>query len=401
VADEHPEIGFVLALGRALHRYGTPAHRLEEALRVVCARMGMTAEVFSTPTSIIMSFGAPAELRTRMMRVDGGELDMGKLAQVDALADAVAAQEIAPEDGVRLLHAILASPPAIPRVVTALTHAVTAGAFAVFFGGSLADVAVAGAVGLMLGGLAQVLARSTDQARVYELAGAAFAALAAGLASAAWPTVSPALVTLASLVMLLPGMSLTVAMTELATRNPIAGTARLTSAVVVLLELVIGVAIGDRIAVALVHVHQAVPAPLPAWTHAIALLASSVGVAVIVQAQPRAFGWIIAACVAGYFGSRAGTYWLGGQLGVVVGAFALGVLSNVYARWFDRPAQVVQVPAIFTLVPGSMGFRGMDALLERDTLTGVDTVFAMFIVAMAIVAGLLVASAVVSPRRVL
>jgi len=86
-------------------------------------------------------------------------------------------------------------------------------------------------------------------------------------------------------------------------------------------------------------------------------------------------------------------------VGVLVGAFALGVLANVYARWLDRPAMVVSVPAMLLLVPGGMGFRGMASLLDRDTLTGVDTLFAMLLVAMAIAAGLLVATALVSPQR--
>jgi uncharacterized membrane protein YjjB (DUF3815 family) len=51
------------------------------------------------------------------------------------------------------------------------------------------------------------------------------------------------------------------------------------------------------------------------------------------------------------------------------------------------------------LVPGSVGFRGLTSLLGHDTLTGVETVFSMFIVATSIVAGLLIANAVVSPRR--
>jgi uncharacterized membrane protein YjjB (DUF3815 family) len=46
-----------------------------------------------------------------------------------------------------------------------------------------------------------------------------------------------------------------------------------------------------------------------------------------------------------------------------------------------------------------MGFRGMTSLLDRDTLSGVETLFAMFVVAMAIAAGLLVASAVLPPKR--
>lgn len=412
-ADAHDgaAIEFVLRLARALHRYGTPAHRLEEALLECCRRLGVRAEVFTTPTTIIMSFGEPAELRTRMMRVEGGELDMEKLARVDALADDVASFRLTPTEGVRELAAILAARPRFGRVLSTLAAGWTAGALAVFIGGSLADVGVAAFVGLLVGLLAQVAQRSTDQARVFELVGAAFTAFTASIASSLWSAITPSIVTVSALLILLPGLSLTVAMTELATRNLMSGTSRLMSAVIVLLELVVGVAIGEKVATALVTVHQAVPVPLPEWSRWAALGVSALGVAIVVQAQPRAFGWIIAACVLSYLGTLAGTAWLAGgatdsklsalgaQLGVLVGALALGVLANLYARLLDRPAQVVAVPAMLLLVPGSMGFRGMASLLDRDTLTGVESVFAMFVVALAIVAGLLIANAVVSPRR--
>ncbi len=391
-------IAFVLALGRALHRYGTPAHRLEEALLVACRRLGLEAEVFTTPTAIIMSFGDPSALRTRMMRVAGGELDMDKLEQVDDLADDVAAQLVTPAEGVLRIEKIFAAPRQFGRAISTVMHALTSGALAVFFGGGLADVGVATAIGIMLGLLDQIARRSSDQARVFELVGAAFVALAAGLASSVWP-ITPSLVTIAALIVLLPGMSLTVAMTELATRHLIAGTARLMSAVIVLLQLVVGVALGERIAGAVVEIQHAVPVALPEWTQWIAMVASSLGMAIVVQAQPRAFAWILAACTVGYAGTLVGTIWLGDPMGVLLGAFACGVLGNVFARVKERPAQVVLVPAMLLLVPGSMGFRGMASLLGRDTLSGVDTVFAMFIVSVAIVAGLLISNAVVSPRR--
>jgi len=399
VTDREAAVGFVLALGRALHRYGTPAHRLEEALRRVCEQLDLEAEVFSTPTAIIMSFGEPTELKSRLMRVEGGELDMGKLAQVDALADAVVEHQVSAAEGMQRLDAIIAGPPRFGRAISTLVHGVTSGALVVFFGGGLYEVALAGAIGLLLGVLAQLIRRSTDQARVFELLGAAFASFTAGVVSSMTKSITPSLVTLAALVVLLPGLSLTVAMTELATRNLIAGTARLMSAVIVLLELVIGVAIGERLAQALVQVHQATPVPLPEWSNWVALVASSLGAAILVQAQVRAFGWIVGACAIGYVGSRFGTIWFGSQLGVLVGAFALGVLANLSARMLDRPAQVVSVPAILLLVPGGIGFRGMSSLLLRDTLTGVESLFATFIVATSIVGGLLIANAVVSPRR--
>jgi uncharacterized membrane protein YjjP (DUF1212 family) len=398
--DREAAIGFVLALGRALHRYGTPAHRLEEGLNRVTSKLGIEAEVFTTPTAIIMSFGRPEELKTRMLRVEGGELDMGKLAAVDALADDVIEHEITPDEATRRLETIMAGEKRYGRGLSTFVYGVSAGAFAVFFGGSLADVALAGGIGFSLGLLAQYLKRSTDQARVLELIGAAFAAFTAAVLSSMSNAISPSLVTLASLVVFLPGLSLTVAMTELATRNLIAGTARLMSAVIVLLELVIGVALGEHLAREVANVHYVVAAlPLPEWVNWIALAASSLGVAVVVQAHVKAFGWIVAGCFVAYVGTRLGTAWLDSQLGVIVGAFALGVLANAYARYLNRPAQVVSVPAMLLLVPGGMGLRGMSSLLDRDTLTGVDTLFAMFIVATAIVAGLLIASAVVSPQR--
>ncbi|MFT3695189.1 MAG: threonine/serine exporter family protein [Kofleriaceae bacterium] len=398
-AMDESAVGFVLALGRALHRYGTPAHRLEQGLRNCCDRLGLEAELFTTPTTIIMSFGRPTELLTRMMRVDAGELDMGKLALVDALAEDVAAHRISPADGVIRLHEIQAAESQWNRPTGTVMGGISAASFAIFFGGGIADVILSGAIGLVLGLLAQYLARSIDQARVLEVVAAFFAAFVSGLVSSVWHAVDPAIVTVASLILFLPGLGLTIAMTELATRNPISGTARLMAAIVVLLELVVGVALGEKLADRLVEVSANAPMALPEWTKWVALLVASIGVAVVVQASVKQLGWILVACVVGYVGSRSGTEWIGPQMGVLVGAFALGVMSNVYARVMDRPAQVVQVPAVFLLVPGSVGFRGMTSLLDKDTLSGVETLFVMFVVALAIACGLLVASAVVPPKR--
>jgi uncharacterized membrane protein YjjB (DUF3815 family) len=213
--------------------------------------------------------------------------------------------------------------------------------------------------------------------------------------------VSASVVTVAGIIVLLPGLSLTVAMTELATRNLISGTSRLMAAVIVLLELVVGVAIGERAARALFDVSQVAPDALPDWTAWVALAVAGAAMTVIVQGERRVLPWILGACFVGVIGARIGTAVLGPELGALGGAFALGVVSNLYARVLDRPAQVISVPAMILLVPGSVGFRGMSSLLDRDTLSGVETTFAMFVVAMAIVGGFLIANATLSPRRVL
>src|SRR6185312_5639916 len=156
--------------------------------------------LFSTPTTIIMSFGRPTELKTRMMRVDAGELDMGKLELADQLAEDVIAHRLTPADGMQRLAEILKAPSQFDRPTGTMMGGITAGSLAVFFGGGLEDVAAAGAIGLVLGLLTQYLARSIDQARVLELVAAAFAAFAASVGSAFWPAIDPSLVTVAALI---------------------------------------------------------------------------------------------------------------------------------------------------------------------------------------------------------
>jgi len=400
-AVERARIRFVLALGKALHRYGTPAQRLEEALSIVCGRLGLSAQIISTPTSLTIGFGDPAELRTGMMRVDTGGIDLAKLAKIDALADAVMAREIDSDVGLRELERIERAPPEWSRTAQIVAFALTAASIAVFFGGGWRDVAAGTAVGLAVGGIAMLLQLRSDSERALELIGAFVAAFGASAAARLVPGVSPSIVTISALIALLPGLMLTTAMTELATGNLVSGTARMMSAIVVLLQLALGVALGEKVAGRFWHLSPVITSTLPGWSEWAAFVAGTLGMVVVCRAEKRAIGWVLLASLLGYAGSGYGTTLLGPELGVLIGALALGIGANFYARLLDRPQQVVLVPAVLLLVPGSMGFRGISSLLDRNTLTGIETTFATFVVAMAIVAGLLIANALVSPRRVL
>jgi uncharacterized membrane protein YjjP (DUF1212 family) len=52
-------VGFVIELARRLHQYGAAAPRLEQAIGNVSQQLGLACDVLSTPTSIVLSFGAP------------------------------------------------------------------------------------------------------------------------------------------------------------------------------------------------------------------------------------------------------------------------------------------------------------------------------------------------------
>lgn len=399
---DNPALCLILRLGVALHRYGVPAHRLEQALEVMSGNLGLDGRFYSTPTAILASFGPPEALRTSMIRVEPGELDLARLAELDILTtDMVRGRCSIPEASKRL-DAILSAAPLYGPTLTVLAFAIASGGAAYLLGGGLREVMV----GLVISGITGLLAVNTNRmpfvARMLEGIGAFLAAALAVLFERVLGPFSVQLAIIAGLIVLLPGLTLTVAMTELATRNLVSGTSRLMSAVLVFLEIGFGVALGSKLDSVLPPV-PALPeaAPLPGWVMWPALILGSGAFAVLFRSRRKDALWIILASSLAYFGARLGSEFLGPQLGAFVGSFALCVGSNVLARFLDKPSVITILPGLLLLVPGSVGYRSLDALLETNVLSGVETAFHMVLVAIAIVAGLLLANATMPPRKVL
>ena len=401
-------IRFIVELARALHRFGTTAHRLENALQGVALRLGLEAQFFSTPTAVFLSAGVPGEeARTVLIRVQPGEMNLERLGLLDRIASEVMYGELSVERAEERIAAIIAAPPRYGRGLTLASSALASATAARFFGGGWRESAVAGLLGLVVGLLGTVSGPRPWLARLFEPMAAALASFLAALAAAAFfahgGRMSAYVVTLSALITLVPGLSLTLAMSELSTRDLSSGSARLANALMIFFTLAFGVAFGAQVASLVLGGTplSAVPIPLPAWTEIMALVVAPLGFVVLLRASPRDAPWILIAGLTAYLGVRLGARALGPQLGAFVGAVAVGAGSNLYARFLDRPAAITQVPGILFLVPGSIGFKSLAALLESDVVSGIETAFRMTLVAIALVAGLLVANVVVPPRKAL
>lgn len=398
-ADASAARAFVLKLGEGLHRYGYAAHRLEDALTLVSRRLGLEGHFFSTPTSLLAGFGPPHDQRASLIRIEPGAMHLDKLARLDEAAERVARGELTPEQGGRRLREIEAEPaPYGPRLTT-LAYALSAGAAARFLGGGGREVAAATVSGLGIGVLALLALRAPRVGRVFEPLAAALAACLAAAAGAQLGPLSVTIATLAGLIVLLPGFSLTVAMIELATRNLVSGTARLAGALGVFVSLGLGVALGSRVGELLAGPAPAVaPAPLPAWSLGLALLVAPLGFTVLLRAEPRDMPAVVAAGLVAFAGARGGALVLGAELGAFAGAFAVAAASNTYSWWLRRPSVIPLVPGLLLLVPGSLGFASFQSLLARETLVGIESAFRMALVAVALATGLLMGGVLLPPR---
>ena len=392
---------FILELGRGLHEAGAPSHRIEDAMSVMSQRLGVIGQFFTTPTSIFASFGPPEEQRTALLRVEPADVNLERMSQLDDLLGDVEQGRCEPEDAIVRLRTIASAPDRHGRPLTIACFGVASAAVARFLGGGVPEIVAGAAIGIQTGVLAQLAAGRPAAARVLEWV----AALAAALAALLWAVIVGPLVpltaALAGLIVLVPGLSLTLAFTEISTRHLVSGTARLSGAAMTFLAIGFGLALGSRLQ-SLVGA-AAVTAPiaaLPAWTELIALLVAPVALTVLFRARPRDLWVILGSGILAFAVARAGSR-LGGEVGMLLAAFALGVAGNLYARVFRQPAAVPVVPGLIILVPGIMGVRSIGTLIARDVVSGMELMFTLVVLTTALAAGLLLANLVVPPRRAL
>ncbi len=392
-------VRFVLRLGRALHSSGYAAHRLEEILSAVSQQLGLRAQFFSTPTSLFTSFGEDADARTYMLRVEPADVDLGRLAELDRVTSRVLRGELSPPDGAALVDEIVGSPPRYGGLLTALAFGAASACAARFLAGGLVEISIAGVIGLTIG-LMSIASRATPLARIFEPVAAFTAAAMASTISVLVSPHSVFIATLAGLIVLIPGFTLTVALTELATRHLASGTARLSAAGVLFLTIIFGVAVGNQLVGSLIGAPGSVePVALPLWTEIAALAVAPLAFAILLRAEPADWIWIMLAGWLAFGAGRAGTGVLGQDLAVFLGALTIGVASGVYALLRDRPATIALAPGMLLLVPGSVGFRSLASLLDHEVMVGVETAFRMVLMATALMAGLLIATIVVPRRR--
>ncbi len=400
---------FILAFARAAHEAGIPAHRLEETVAELSQRLGLTTVTFSTPTMLMLGFGPHERQRNVLVRVEPAAVHLARLDELTAVARRVLVAAAPLDEALAALRGLeQRAPEPAPRraAMLVLWWLLLSATMARFFGGGLLEIAAAAVIGALVGVLSIAWPRLTTGAPVFELLAsalaAAVAAVAAHLAADHGLELSAYVAMLSGVVGCLPGYTLTVAVTEMASRHLASGTARGMAAATTLLQMAVGVAFGSAVATGVLgETPVATPRELPGWTELALLPLAAVVLAMFSHARRSRLLAIVLVSALGYLGARWGGEALGPEIGAAVGALVVGLASRVHAELSDCPQLVTLVPATLMLVPGSFGFRSVSLFLGSDVTSGVDAAIRMLLIAMAISAGLLMAQAIGRSKRTL
>ncbi|MFN8900518.1 MAG: threonine/serine exporter ThrE family protein [Lysobacteraceae bacterium] len=402
---------FIIEMARRLHACGTSTPRLEGAVRVLSRRLGVHTEIWCNPTGIILSFSNPAKQDgaeiTRVLRLSPGDINLKAMAMVDEIAEQVMAGRIDVAAGLQALNVLDERPSRGRMLATVVSFGLASGSVAALLRTSVADVVAAGLIGLLIGLVAIASSVRPRLAEAQEAIAALLATLLASAIAAFLVPLSLQTVTIAALIVLMPGLMLTTAVAELSSGNWASGTARFAGASVVLLKLTFGTVAAAQ----LVHAFGWDPVAasgqhLPAWAEWAGLLVGSGAFAVLFGAARRDVLLVMAGAWLGY-----GLTKVGGEVlnlssehfagGVFFAGLGVAAISNAFGRIFTRPGALLRVSGIILLVPGSVGFRSLNFVMERDVALGLDTAVAVLGALIALVAGLLFGNLLVPPRRYL
>jgi uncharacterized membrane protein YjjP (DUF1212 family) len=406
-APLHVRIAFVVETARRLHQYGTSAPRLEDAIDKLAARLHLQAQIWTSPTAIILSFadGDDKQRMTetaRVIRLSPGDIDLRRLAEVSAIAGKVSAGELDIDAGSQLLRAISDRIGRRALAHEVLCYGIVSATLAAMMRAGWADVVAAGCIGLVVGLIAQLSALSQRIRLALEAISALIATFLATLISLEITPLTLKTTVLASLIVLFPGMILTTAVRELSTRHLVSGVARFADALTILMKLVFGTLVANELckSFGLVPSTQTLP-PIPEWAVWCALVFGAYGFAVLFRAAPQDFPLVMASAMLGYAITTIGGHQFNPQFGVFLAGALMGALSNLYARITGRPGALVREPGIILLVPGSLGFLTVSLIVSRDVFLGINTAASLLVILVSLVAGLLFGDLIVAPRRAL
>ena len=256
-----------------------------------------------------------------------GETNLEKLTALNEVMQRVESGEVDVRAGLAEIEGVVSGPLRYGPPITALAYAVTSGAAAVLFGGGWREASLSLGLGGVLGLLAIVAINRPRLAALYPALASMLAASIASTVAAVSSPVSSFIATLAGIIVLIPGLSLTIAMNELAHRHLVSGTARLTGALITFLQIGLGGATGWAIAEALFgRQPPAEPLALPAVAFLVAAPLAAASFTVLFRARPADYLWILLGCTVAFQTARYVGTALGPELGAAIGAWVLGCL---------------------------------------------------------------------------
>ena len=408
-ADGGDDVGelqlFVVQLGAAMNAAGEPVYVVQDRLTRVAAAYGASAatvSAFPTYLMVTMGRGEPAAVEITTPLSSSPRLD--QIAALERLLHDAERGAVRPDGGLRRLAEIRQLHPRFGPLQSIAGYSVLTIGLCLILHPAPRDVAAAAVFGALVGVLRSI-GRNQQPLQILMPVIAAFSVSALSALAVENDLIEPGMrAMVASLIVFLPGTTLTTAVLELAAGQMVSGASRLVSGVVQLALLSFGILAGiEAVGIPSSQVLFGRQGLLGAWSPWLGVLVFAVGVVVAHSAPPKCLPALLVVLYAAWASQYFTNGLLGGYVSALIGATVMTVVSVVVSRLpTAMPAHASFLPGFWLLVPGALGLIGLTELAGggggQDVVATIGSIFA---IALGVLCGTqLIAWAVVTGRVV-
>jgi uncharacterized membrane protein YjjP (DUF1212 family) len=396
-AERRHLLRFLLRLGHLLLATGAPVGLVETTLRRLAPVYRIAHfNALALPTVVFVNAEDGDASQIEFTSELGLVLRFDQIEAAHELARDAERDALDPVEGLKRINAILAMPPRFGWMSSILGHVLATVGIALVLRPAADVVRAAAFFGLVVGVL-KVLARNRGIITTLLPTVAAFVvALLSLLGVQHGFAASPIYVLVASLVTFLPGGTLATATVELAYGDVVSGGTRFVHGLLQLVFLVLGMLAAASL-VGLPPERLLVPTPdggVRAWAPWLGVLLFGIGHVLHYAARLRTLPWLLALLFVAQIGQFIGNAVVGGYVSGFFAAMLITPASYfVQYRLGGPPSMVTFTPAMWLLVPGSLGLIGMAELVGSDRLAGLENFVATLFTIIAIGLGSVIGTA--------
>ncbi|KIY63086.1 DUF1212-domain-containing protein [Cylindrobasidium torrendii FP15055 ss-10] len=386
---------FILRLARAMMMFGAPSHRLQAQITSTARVLEIDLALMYLPDIMLISFddATTGTSSIRFIREPTG-LDLGKLSEAYELYWKVIHDDLSVNDASAQLIQLMQAPKIYPWWLLMIIGGLTSSFITVAaFNGSFLDALAVWPLGAILIGMQLLAARHELYSNVFEIVITAFFSFIAGGMAASHRLCYPAIAS-GSVILILPGFIVLSGGLEIMSRSIVSGSVRMVYAVIYTLFLGFGLGIGAKAYTRLVgspivgitdytctESHDPTGGwwqvtPSPFWAFLTVPGASVVlslrnfmpikSVELVLIVAISSIGFATNFFAARMFVNQA-------DIASGVGAFAVGLVANLYSRFFSGNAFVIMVTGILFQVPSGLGAGGLFGFVSQQSAEGISS----------------------------
>lgn len=348
-------------------RCGGDVRRVEETITRICTAFGAAhVEAFTITSVIVASVRMPDGSHSQQMRrVYGNANNLSTLETINSISRSLCERQMtlaeardAVTDAKRKM--------VYPWWVYFIGAVLAAGGFAVFFGGSVMDGVAAALCGIVVTWLDRHVFHNTNQIAVTALI-SFVAGLFAALFVLGGVGDNVEKVMIGAIMLLIPGVALSVSLQDLFSGELLSGTLRFVHAILLALSVALGFAL-SMIAFS-GHIPTAASSLIPSdLTVLLTGVIGTVGFSLVFSTKPRHLPFCalsgLLSCLLYLLALR---YWSCGVfLSNMIGAAAGGLFSAVCSHVRKAPRNIFIIAAMIPLVPGSGLYYTMASIVSKN-----------------------------------